>query len=274
MRLLIFFLLFTASAAAQQPRNYIFKDSLSYYQNQVSAMRRAAYDSVSKQDAYQSALLNIARLKTKSKDYAAFSLFGEFCHANYNTFNNSIFQSGFPALKPWLPRIGFGFSSKKGRRMFDFAYGIIGLGSRVKKDKEKISANFSSLFQFEWGYSIVNADNFNLYPYAGFSLRQSTLVYDKPILANNNATNITGFIQNNTAVTLNSGQLGYQAGIAMECNIGSTEDNAAGTLLFVKAGVSNAFTKEKYCFGGIKYVPEIRQGDWLVSLGFKFFGKR
>ena len=54
----------------------------------------------------------------------------------------------------------------------------------------------------------------------------------------------------------------------------SSRKYSGGGILFVKAGIDKPFGGEKYKIKGRNYDPGISYGDWIVTIGVKFFGRR
>jgi hypothetical protein len=79
-----------------------------------------------------------------------------------------------------LVSIGIGGSFKKNRRVFDFSYLAVGIGKTVDNGNENVNVSFTTALQFEWGYDLVKSNLINIYPYAGFGLRGTSLSYSGP----------------------------------------------------------------------------------------------
>ncbi|UAY50611.1 hypothetical protein [Ferruginibacter albus] len=246
------------------------RTSLIIYERQLSALRIHAYDSLVGTEQYKKLVKKIDSLRSKGHGYIAFSLFGDMLHSDYSNLNNSITQSGFTKLNPFSSRFGIGISSQKKRRMFDFYFAVIGLNNNATKENESIKVSLSSLLEFDWGYDFIKSLKVNLYPYLGFSLRNSSLEYSKPSDFNPNYTNISNIVLNNRSVFATSTTLAYQAGVALDVLIDQDKNKRNNTFLFAKFGTTRAFNYDEYDIGGNLYKPKILQGDWLITLGFKF----
>lgn len=244
-------------------------DSIVYYQKQINLMWRSQRDSLINSAKYKLAKENIDRIRSNSENYGSFVIFTDILHSNLTSFNTSIKQSGFTEMQPISYRLGFGASSKNGNTMFDFYFVTAGFNSKATKGEETIKLSLSNFFQFDLGYAIIHSKSFNLYPYAGLSLRMSTLDYKKPIQVNNSYTNISNIIVNNQSIVSSSTKVGYQLGLGLDVLV-SKNNTESGTYLFTKIGINESIGKNKYSIAGIDYQPDIKQGDWLVSIGFKF----
>jgi hypothetical protein len=271
MRLLLVGLICCSFSASAQENARV--DSLTYYQREMGRMRRAALDSLHKKDSFQTLRTNIERLRSQSENYQSFAVFTEYFSGDHTRFNQSIATSGFAPLDPGFLRIGFGFSFKQNRLMTSIYYGIFGLGNKVKKGDQKIRANATNILQAEFGYNLIQSKKFNLYPYAGGSIRLSEINYTASQYADTGFTNITNLLQANRNVALRSTKLNYVAGLGMELVVEENKELNSGLIIFVKAGTSGILGRNRYQYAGIKYDPGIRQGDWLITFGVKFFGR-
>lgn len=267
-KLLIVVIVLLPAFAIAQSNSTKSTDSITYYQKQINLMWRAQRDSLVNSAKYKIASENIIRIRSNSENYSSFVIFSDIIHSNLNSFNASIKQSGFTEMQPISYRLGFGASTKNGNTMFDFYFVTAGFNTKATKGDETIKLSVSNFLQFDLGYAIVHSKAFNLYPYAGLSLRMSTLDYTKPTQANNSYTNISNIIVNNQSTVSSSTKFGYQLGLGLDVLI-EKSDNTGGVYLFTKFGLNQPIGKDKYSIAGISYQPDIKQADWLISVGFK-----
>lgn len=276
-RLLLLFLVWPFTLAAQTERNSKKKkettDSLTYYQQALGNYWRNAIDSIRHTDSFQILQNNYDKYKRRSHGYSGFMLFSEIMHSDYRDFNASISQNGFPALNSMTARFGFGFTNKSDRVLFDFGFFVVGLNTKTTKGDESIKTYLINIIQFDMGFDLLQSDFISLYPYAGLGLRASTIEYFKPKQTNPGFTNITNVIVNNQSTDASNTRLGYQAGLGLDLRI-SKKDQAGKALLFIKAGTNRAVGGDKFKVEGTTYKPGIKQGDWVLALGFKFVGKQ
>lgn len=273
----IYFFLFLLPLVAKSQSNKV--DSAWYYQHEMSKMLRAAQDSVMNLEEYKLLERNFRRAESKSNDYVAFSLFTEVAHADYRDFNKSITASGFPALDEYFARIGFGISGKDGHLMYNVYYAIFGINNTSTHNGAKIKTSSNDVFYFDLGYDLLKSNTFSLYPYAGLSLRSSTLRYVKDAEMNQDFTNVTDIIINDQSVKTSSTKVGYHAGIGFDIRLSrykyeETSKTVRGgnipSTLFFRFGTNLPIGKETYNINGTKYKPGIRQGDWGITVGIKF----
>ncbi|MFT3683077.1 MAG: hypothetical protein QM791_22650 [Ferruginibacter sp.] len=269
-QLLLLPLLFAFSPLTAQRSSRNETDSLKFYRNLLFRVHRRYSDSMRHDSNYILLRNQVTRLQSESGDYVGFIMGGEVCHADYNAFNTSIAGSGFPALKSIAMRITIGFAFKTKRRLFELNFGSIGFNNVSKKGNEEIKTNLANLLQMNWGYNILRSKTAGIYPYAGLSLRSSTLQYKKPKELNNSYTNISDIITNEQSVNVSAGDFGWQLGL----NIEALLSRKSGIMFYTRVATDRPFGKERYGIGDIKYDPGIRQGDWLVGFGFKFTGPR
>ncbi len=245
------------------------KDSVAYYQGELNKLRHKTTDSLMKTDEYKALADELKHQKQKSEGYSGMVVYGDIAHTDYANFNNSIVQNGFSAMQPMSFRFGFGVSAKTRRTMLDFYFATAGLNNKSTKGDENIKSSFSNLLQLDLGCDLLKSKTFSLYPYVGLSLRASDLSYSKPVQTNSSYTNITNIISNDQSTHSESFRVGYQFGIGFDAAI-KKHGECGKTILFTKIGTNSAMGGDVYKINGIEYRPDIRHGDWLVSIGFKF----
>lgn len=249
-------------------------DSLKYYQKQLSELYRITMDSLESTDEYSALKEKIDEIrhrpKNYSKNYAGLVLFGDLMHSDYAAFNNSIAQDGFAPLNEYTTRIGVGITTKNDNLMFDLYFFTGSLRNKSEKGDEKIEAGLSNSFQFDLGYDFINSKIVSMYPFAGLSIRTSSLEYSKPVQINPGYTNISNILVNDQSIDGSSLRVGYQAGIGLDVAIPGKKSKGAKTIFFTKFGTNRPIGRDRYKIHDIKYNPGIKQADWLVSFGFKF----
>lgn len=267
--LLIFsFLTFTVNAQ----HNKAYEDSIKGYERQIGQWSRAFLDSMRQHPEYIRLLERLQSLKLQSDNYNAFSLYTTINSANFTQFNSQIATANFSPLQEPAVAIGFGYSSKRNRLIFDLNIGAFGINKTAKQGSESIKTAFSSMFQFEFGYDFIKSGRINAYPYAGLGLRSSNLIYSSPVTTNALFSNPADIIQNNRSFDAYITQLGYQGGIGLECVL-SSRKKTGGTMLFFKGGTNRAFKKKPFEIEGVNYDPAFKYGHLNGTIGFKFFGR-
>ena len=259
----------SATAFAQQKNP---ADSIRYYEKKMSQIRRELYDSLNRNSEYKAYRQSAERLRNSSDNYGAFMLYVNSASVDFNRFNADNRSSGFPAVSGQAYSVGYGFSSKKGRRVFDCNLSAFGLSKTTKKSNEEIKANFSTFLQLEWGYDFIKSNKVNIYPYAGLGLRSSSIQYKGQKQSNPVFTNASNVVLQNTDVNESISEFGYQAGVGFEMVLSKKQD-AGGTILFIKAGTNRAFSKKTFSLEGQPYNPAFNYGSWVITAGFKFFGR-
>lgn len=250
------------------------QDSSAYYSGEMGRMWREHVDSFYKSPAYIAAREGYLRQLKKSKDYAAFVMLGEIFHSNYSKFNQMIAQDGFKPINEIGGRLGFGMSVKEGRSIIDLYYIVAGLNNKSKKDREEIKTSFTSLMHLDVGYDLLNKQSMSLYPYGGLSLRISNIKYEKPATWDPNYTSITNLLSDKNEVNLSALRVGFQLGLGFDFSLYKNPEGTAKRIFFVKAGINRPLWKEKYNFGDApSYDPNLRQGNWVITFGFKFANK-
>jgi opacity protein-like surface antigen len=270
---LVFIFSFCLSTTIQAQTNPSTKDSFNYYQRQLSFIRRTYMDSLNKDVNYVEARNNLIRLTAQSDNYNAFVIYTNIASADFTLFNNANAQSNFTHLKEDMIGIGYGFSFKRNRRIFDLNISAFGIGKKSKKESEYIKTSFSTFLQLEWGYDFIKNKVVNIYPFLGVGLRSSGLRYNGSSSANANFTNVSNVIQNKTSVDETTTEIGYQAGLGIEYEF-LNKISTGGVIIFAKAGTNNAFKKKEFKIEGLPYDPKFNYGKMNISFGVKFFGRR
>jgi hypothetical protein len=249
-------------------------DSITYYQNEMTRMYREIIDSFHNSEAYQSAYANYRDQLKKSKGYTSFIIFMDVFHADYKQFNAMLAQDGFPPLNETGFRIGFGGSRRINQFIVDLYLMAIGLNNKTSRGIETVKTNFSNLLHFDLGYDFLNKSWLGIYPYGGLSLRFSSVRYEKKAIANPDYTSIVNMLSDQNIVSLESTRIGYQLGVGFDVPLFQSKDKLRKTILFIKAGTNRPFGKDKYKHNDIPdYQPDIKQGDWMITVGFKFANK-
>ena len=275
MRLFLsFFLLFPVILFAQSKYKVQPTDSVGFYSNLIRERYKQAFDSLKVSPDIKEAMERLDYFSSHSDSYRSFVIYTDVAAADFNHLNGTLVPEGFSALKKTILRIGYGFSSKYNKVVFDFYIGALGINNKSKKGNENVKATFSNLFQFDLGYDITRSQSVNIYPYAGVSIRNMSLEYNKPAQVNGSYTDITNIVQNNPSVTTDATGIGYQAGIGFDFVVGNNKSKTSGTMIFVKAGTNGIFGNPAYKIENIQYNPQIVYGRWMVTAGFKFFGRK
>ena len=264
---LALFLSGTLSVSAQT-------DSIYYYRNQASKIYRDAYDSLRKSDAYKMAIERWQYHANRSNGYSAFTLYGDLGRANYDVINKGIGQSGFPPLAGPQLRVGMGITTEyHSRTIFEFYFFTIGLFNKSKKGDSSIVSSYNNLLQFNFGYDFIRSNKINIYPYAGFALRNTILNYNQPDQVNNNFTSIVDIVQKEGATYGSKFNLSYQAGVGFDFVI-SESKKGGGIMLFTRAGTDGIIGSRDFKVKGLKYHTDIQQGGWQCTFGVKLFKRQ
>lgn len=203
-----------------KPNKPFVADSAGYYQQQMAKLSNAAVDSVMRSEEYRSLQRNYRRLVAKRNNYTAFTLFTEYQHSDYSSFNNQIAASGFSPLSATTPRIGFGVSTKDDHFIFNLYFAILGLNNVSQHNGQKIKSTVNDLFYYDFGYDLLHSNTMSLYPYIGISLRSSTLRFIKDAQLNTSYTSVADMVINDQSVNTSSTNLGYHAGFGFDIKIG------------------------------------------------------
>lgn len=254
--------------AFSQKRRDVDYDSSRYYQKQMSKAYKQTMDSLEKTALFT----NYLQFQKRNNNYQGQTFFINVLHSNYNQFNNSIALSGFDKLKPISYGFGFGYSGKFKHIISDFAI-LAAFQNTSKRGDENISSSLFNIL-FDMGYDVVHSNNVSVYPYAGLSARFSILSYANKGTINPSYSNISDLLLNSENVNAVSIRLGYQAGVGMDVAVAHKKDGKRSLLLFVKAGVNQPFSKDKFKIQNVTYNPEINKGDWMLSVGIKFVNRK
>lgn len=239
--LCLFIALVSLSVTNAQSNNRT-TDSLKYYEKQLRKVSREYHDSMRRDPRFDDAVKSIDRIRKNSDNYTAFALYTTISSADFKKINSDNALSNFGPLSGPMIGVGYGFSFKKNRRMFDLNVSTFGIQKKIKKGNETIRTSITTVFQLEWGYDFIKSNTINIYPYVGFGFRGSSLSYTAPNQTNNAFTNISNIIQNDPSASSWTNELGYQAGIGFEF-VTSKSPSRGGTIIYVKAGTNGAFVK-------------------------------
>ncbi|MFT3824684.1 MAG: hypothetical protein QM731_12220 [Chitinophagaceae bacterium] len=250
------------------------KDSLRLYRRQLYDLQKRAYDSLKASEAYQELQQKINDRLERSDAYTSFNIFLSLAGADYDVLNASIAAEGFPAFGNVVGQYGFGFTIKKQRFVWDITYAGLGIKRTSRHDDEKIKASYNSVVLVDVGYDFVKSPAVNIYPYAGLGMRIAQLSYSSPVIVNNTPGSIADIVQNNQSVSGDQYRLSYQAGIGFDFVIDRNKEHTSGTMVYLKAGTSGIVGNKEYDMEGVKYNPRIKYGEWIVTAGFRFFGRR
>ncbi|RXK58874.1 hypothetical protein ESA94_15920 [Lacibacter luteus] len=248
-------------------------DSIAYYQKQIQQMFEASRKAVINDTNFRTMQINLNRLAKKTDKYGAFVIYTSVSSADFSKFNADNAISGFPAFKGNMVGFGIGMSRKKNRRIFEINFGMVSLTKKVENDSSMIKTGYNHITQFEFGYDLVKDRRLNLYPYAGFGLREINISFNSPYRRNNNPRNITEVVQNNQSVGGSQFGLSVQAGIGLDVVL-TNINHTGGTILFAKAGTNQLLIGDrKFKLDGFEYDPQLRYSSLVIAVGFKFFGR-
>lgn len=247
-------------------------DSTAFYRRELMNIRKAYQDSLRNNSRYQELNNHVLRLTVKSDSYNSMVIFTQFASADFKRLNADHALTGFSPVSGNYSGIGYGFSFKRDRRIFDLTVAAFGIRKKSKREEEIISTGFSGFFQFEWGYDLVKSKKINFYPYAGFGLRGTSLEYKAKTQLNPNPGNITNIVQADPSVSDEVTEFGYQAGLGLEFVL-TRPTIPGGVLVFIKGGTNRPFKRKGFSLEGYRYDPRLDPGNWIIAAGFKFFGR-
>jgi hypothetical protein len=249
-------------------------DSIKYYKRQLAGYEQRILDSLNKTDSGLYYARRLHHLKSHSWSYSAYSLFTELAGADFSTLNAADAKDGFPPINGPISRIGIGMSHKGYNGIvIDWNIVVAGINHTTKANGEKIQTNFSNFFGLEFGYAVINRSRFDVYPYAGLSVRSDQLSFSESATVNNNYNSIASIIVNNPSTSATSTTVGYEAGLGIDWVLYYNKKNQGGTMLFAKFGTDGRFGNEDYKISSIDYNSGIKYGAWIAALGFKFFSR-
>jgi hypothetical protein len=262
-------------AEAQSGRKKQETDSLSYYSGELGRLSRANRDSFHKSEPYVAATAGYYRHLRHSNDYSSFTLFFDVFGSDYSQLNKMLAADGFPALNETGGRVGFGISYKVNRGIVDMNFIVAGLSNKSEKGNEKISTSFSNVFQFDLGYDLLKSKIVSLYPYAGLALRISTLKYTEKGVHNPNYTSLSDMVIGGKEISMESTRIGYQLGVGFDIKLWQDKEGFTRNMLFIKGGMNRPMWKDKFNIGDLPdYNAGIKQGQWIITVGFKFGTKQ
>jgi hypothetical protein len=248
-------------------------DSLEYYRKKANDIRIENMKALRENADYKKTLMDIHRLEAKTDNYAAFALYTSIASADFSKFNSDNARAGFSGFAGQMFGIGFGYSNKNKRRMFQFNVGSIGIRKRITKGNENIRTSFQTMVQFEWGYDLIKSNRINIYPFAGFGFRDSYIAYNGEGSTNTNATNITEVVINSRGITGSQSAFSLQAGLGLETVL-TKANRGGGVILFVTGGTNQPIGAKPIRLSSVRYDPQLKYGNLDFRVGFKFFGRK
>ena len=247
-------------------------DSIDYYSRKISDIECQVADSLHRSEPYRYYLKrrNYWQKLSKDRKYIAMSFFNEIAGADYSAFNRRIVQEGYGRFGGDISRIGLGLSYMTHTGLvFDLNFYVFGLDKSSGNGSQLIQGGFSDFCQADIGYAVFSSRKFEIYPYAGLSIRSSDFFFSRPPQGGSTYNDIIGVDQNKGSINTNTISPSYQAGACFEWIVIATADRKFGTIAFLKAGTDGIFGRETYKIQGINYDPGINYGNWVVALGFK-----
>lgn len=265
---------FTSLFSFAQQTTTSSKDSTEFYEKEFLRLRNEALSQMQQSADYKALQQRFKVHQQRSTNYIGTTFFVDRAQGDFSALNQSITAIGFSPLNEVTYRIGIGISAKSQRAIVDFNYFAFAIERKATKGNEAIKANWANVLQMDIGYAAVQSRAFNLYPYAGLSLRVSSLQYDNKGQANTNPTNITDMFTNRQQFYLSNFRVGYQAGLGFDLAVAQTKEGTGAILFFTKAGINRPLWKEKYEKDGARIDPKVNFAEWMVTAGLKFVRRR
>jgi len=263
-------LFFALQAAAQSQKTV--RDSIDYYSRKISETELQVIDSLHRSEPFHYYLKRRYYWQRLSKDrkYTSMSFFNEIAGADYSAFNRRIAQEGYGRLGGAISRIGLGLSHMTHTGLvFDLNFYVMGIDKSSTNGSQVIQSGFTDYCQLDVGYAVFSSRKFDIYPYAGLSVRSSDFFFSRPPSGGSTYNDIVGVDQGKGSINTTSVSPSYQAGACFEWIVMATMDRKFGAILFLKAGTDGIFGRQTYKIRGIDYDPGINYGNLGAALGFK-----
>jgi hypothetical protein len=264
-------MLFIALQAAAQSQKTV-SDSINYYNRKILAIEQRVSDSLDHSQPYHYYMQQKIYWEglSKNRKYTGLSYFNELAGADYGAFNRRIEQEGYAHFGGPLYRFGLGLSHMTNSGwVFDLNFFVWGIDKSSGNGPQIITTGFTEYGQLDVGYAVFSSRKFDIYPYAGLSLRSSDFFFSRPRRGGSTYNDIVGVDQGNGDIKATAVSPSYQAGASFEWIAFAAADRKFGTIVFLKAGTDGVFGHETYKIEGIKYDPGITYGNWGVALGIK-----
>jgi hypothetical protein len=205
-----------------------------------------------------------------NRKYTGLSYFNEFDGVDYRALNRRIAQEGYSHFGGALYRFGLGLSHMTNTGwVLDLNFFVLGADKSSGNGSQIITTGFADYGQLDVGYAVFSSRKFDIYPYAGLSVRSSDFFFSRPPRGGSTYNDIVGVDQGNGDIKAMAVSPGYQAGACFEWIAFANADRKFGTIVFLKAGTDGVFGHETYKIQGINYDPGINYGNWGVALGIK-----
>ncbi len=264
-------LFFAVQAAAQSQKTVA--DSIRYYNRKILAIEDRVADSLDHSQPYhyymQQKFYWLGR--SKNRKYTGLTYFNELTGADYGVFNRRIAQEGYARFGGAIYRFGLGLSHMTNTGwVFDLNFYVLGIDKSVGNGSQAITTGFTDYGQLDVGYAVFSSRKFNIYPYAGLSVRSADLSFSRPRRGSSTYNDIIGVDQGDAAVSASSVSPGYQAGVGFEwIAAAAPERKMGGMIIFLKAGTGGIIGRESYKIQHMNYDPGINYGNWGLELGIK-----
>jgi len=262
--LLFSFVLFCSSSFSQNKT-----DSTQFYRNELRRLEKAYEDSFRNSPRTKELSEKIKYAAWASDYYSGISIYTQIASADYDILNADNAMDGFPPISGPMVGIGFGFTAKGRRVIYEFG-GAIGLNKKTTKGSESITASVSPI-QMEYGYDLVKKKSINVFPYIGLVARFISFEYKAMAQLNPTPNSIASLVQNNRSAKANIREFGYLAGIGLEYMI--PVSSKVSIPVFVKFGTNRVLSKKSPYLAGAYHNPNIQYGNWTIAVGIKLVGR-
>jgi hypothetical protein len=210
----------------------------------------------------------------------SFNLCAEFGGSNFNHFNADNAKSGFSPVAGPSYRFGFGFTMENRNRLVKEFYLLTLAGDKASYNgNQKIKYSFMDGLQCNIGYDLIKSPKLNIFPYGGLSFRYETLTWHNPGQANPAFTGIADILHNEETFYSSMTGVAYHTGLSIEWVITESHEKAGakmdptGVMLFARGGTEGMIGNPSFKVRDLTYDPAIRNGQWIASIGFKFFAR-
>ena len=144
-------------------------DSSQFYRNELRRLQNAYEDSFRNSPKTKELSKKLKYAAWASDNYAGISIYTQIASANYDKLNADNAKDGFAPISGPMVGIGFGFTIKGRRVIYDFG-GAIGLNKKTTKGNEWIKTSVTPI-QMEFGYDLMKKKSISVFPYVGLVAR-------------------------------------------------------------------------------------------------------
>jgi hypothetical protein len=234
--------------------------------------QRAYLDSIYFQLKVDSLELLYRHVAADTKGYNSFFLFGGRVSAAYDQLLRQLQANGFTELEEGVGVVGYGFSIKRKRFVHDGYFGIFTSSWMKGGNDERVKVAGGNALNYSIGFDLVGHPVFQLYAFAGASLRITSLQYERNGYINLPVSNPFVFAGSTSEFFVSKTDFVLNYGGEADIHVQLAE-RGSGVILGVRAGLMSPMATGQYKANGVVsgYKPDIKLSDSYLQIVLKFY---